>query len=822
MPPLPGCGPGPRHTASRSSTRSAIPRRPASGLHRLGRSRSCRRSSSRFSRHRRSSQSHELIEAVLETLRLPRDPRGGADDRVARPRREPPGARRRRARVRGAGRRAFALRLPPGHLAPLRPGRDLRTTSESLVTLMTIHNAKGLEFGAVFLIGMEEGDLPARPLDRGAGDRGGAAARYVGMTRAKERLTLTHTLSRSLFGTRALQPRLPLPRRVAAERDRARAAAAVLVVELRVAGERGAGPAGRPVACALATGDSVRHASLGEGVVTAHRARRHRHDPLRRGRHRAAAHARVRPAREDRVVASRRRGPRVPQPDGGRASRHVLRGGERRLRARSCATTTSSVCRPEMPPDRVFAAWDDGEPGRHHGVHRRSSSRFPAGSRLAAGITWVGVLPSHRRRGVLTELMRQQLDDVHERGEPLAILWASEPPIYGRFGYGIAAPEPPWTPSTRGFCAPGRPGPARHGPARDRRRRRGSSSRRSTRRRAPAAPRHARPAPDGSVERPSSRIRSTGATARARSSTPSSSSTAQPVGLRDVPAQVRSGSEGTPRGGASCSSRRSRRPRGHRGALALPLRHRPRRARAGLCDSTPRGRSSSWSRTPGGCTSRSTRGSGCGSWTSTRRSRGARMPATGSVVLEVTDELCSLERGARTASGRGRADRATTPTSRSTSPTSPPRTSARSRSSGSPPPGGSRSCGRAGSRARRRSSRRRSRRGAPRLLMDYRMARMRVTFDVARAPTTRRVLGRACSRSASTSAWSRPRSAWSASRRTCRSSGCTPRARTARRVGGAGAFPFEMTVPGALVPDAPASPSSGRLPTHRRRGVLRR
>ena len=58
----------------------------------------------------------------------------------------------------------------------------------------------------------------------------------------------------------------------------------------------------------------------------------------------------------------------------------------------------------------------------------------------AAGISWVGVLPTHRRRGVLRALMTHQLHEIHERGrEPLAILWASEPPIYGRFGYGLAS-----------------------------------------------------------------------------------------------------------------------------------------------------------------------------------------------------------------------------------------------------------------------------------------------------------------------------------------------------------------------------------------------
>ena len=70
------------------------------------------------------------------------------------------------------------------------------------MTLMTIHNAKGLEFRAVFLIGMEEGIFPH---SRSIEDKGVEEERrlaYVGMTRAMERLTLTHTTARSLYGRR--------------------------------------------------------------------------------------------------------------------------------------------------------------------------------------------------------------------------------------------------------------------------------------------------------------------------------------------------------------------------------------------------------------------------------------------------------------------------------------------------------------------------------------------------------------------------------------------------------------------------------------------
>jgi predicted acetyltransferase len=92
-----------------------------------------------------------------------------------------------------------------------------------------------------------------------------------------------------------------------------------------------------------------------------------------------------------------------------------------------------------LPLHRFYGAYDDGLP-----VGTAADYEFrltvPGGELATGGVTWVGVMPSHRRRGILTQLMRRELDDIHERGEPLAILWASEAAIYGRFGYGIAAP----------------------------------------------------------------------------------------------------------------------------------------------------------------------------------------------------------------------------------------------------------------------------------------------------------------------------------------------------------------------------------------------
>ena len=70
---------------------------------------------------------------------------------------------------------------------------------------------------------------------------------------------------------------------------------------------------------------------------------------------------------------------------------------------------------------------------------------MPGGACPTALVDMVGVLPTHRRRGVLTRMMERQLSDIHERGEPLAALTASESVIYGRFGYGIVSMHEEWS-----------------------------------------------------------------------------------------------------------------------------------------------------------------------------------------------------------------------------------------------------------------------------------------------------------------------------------------------------------------------------------------
>jgi predicted acetyltransferase len=91
-----------------------------------------------------------------------------------------------------------------------------------------------------------------------------------------------------------------------------------------------------------------------------------------------------------------------------------------------------------VPPDRIHAALDDGAVVGSASVYPLETG-IPGGFVRAAGVTMIGVLPTHRRRGILRALMRAQLDDVHERGEPIAYLWASEDALYGRYGYGVAS-----------------------------------------------------------------------------------------------------------------------------------------------------------------------------------------------------------------------------------------------------------------------------------------------------------------------------------------------------------------------------------------------
>ena len=145
--------------------------------------------------------------------------------------------------------------------------QDALGEEQSNVTLMTIHNAKGLEFRAVFVVGVEEEIFPSARSIEEQGVEEERRLFYVGLTRAEEKLTLTHASSRLLWGrtTSHLPSRFldELPDRHV-ERER-----------LRPSSWRGYGSAAqtRDIAPrtehpALSTGDSVRHGTLGEGVIT--------------------------------------------------------------------------------------------------------------------------------------------------------------------------------------------------------------------------------------------------------------------------------------------------------------------------------------------------------------------------------------------------------------------------------------------------------------------------------------------------------------------------------------------------------------------------
>ena len=88
-------------------------------------------------------------------------------------------------------------------------------------------------------------------------------------------------------------------------------------------------------------------------------------------------------------------------------------------------------------PDRAIGAYDGDRLVGTAGALSLDLT-IPGGVVPSAGVTIVGVHPTHRRRGILRRMMRFQLDQVRDRGEATAILWASEGSIYQRFGYGLA------------------------------------------------------------------------------------------------------------------------------------------------------------------------------------------------------------------------------------------------------------------------------------------------------------------------------------------------------------------------------------------------
>jgi DNA helicase-2/ATP-dependent DNA helicase PcrA len=152
---------------------------------------------------------------------------------------------------------------------------DSRQDDEGLVTLMTLHNAKGLEYPIVFIIGVEEGLFPhSRSIDEGSLEEERRLA-YVGITRAERTLTLTHARRRAVFGAQTYG----LPSRFLAEIppdlvDRqgtatSWGAAAVAAGTARPSPTSwSAGGTSTASDTQFRTGDDVVHAAFGEGVVT--------------------------------------------------------------------------------------------------------------------------------------------------------------------------------------------------------------------------------------------------------------------------------------------------------------------------------------------------------------------------------------------------------------------------------------------------------------------------------------------------------------------------------------------------------------------------
>ena len=155
---------------------------------------------------------------------------------------------------------------------------DTIRDDEGLVTLMTLHNAKGLEFPIVFIIGMEDGDVPALALDRGGQHRRGAPA---GLRRPDPRDARPHAHLRPparAFGGSMGGPTIrsrfldEIPRELTDQKQRIAAGfpapGRVASWAGAAAGQRGGRAAGHRRSRVFRVGEDVIHAKLGDGVVT--------------------------------------------------------------------------------------------------------------------------------------------------------------------------------------------------------------------------------------------------------------------------------------------------------------------------------------------------------------------------------------------------------------------------------------------------------------------------------------------------------------------------------------------------------------------------
>ena len=305
---------------------------------------------------------------------------------------------------------------------------------------------------------------------------------------------------------------------------------------------------------------------------------------------------------------------------GDRRDRPLLR---RRARPSEDASGSRSCCRSSGCTPPSTATRSSPAPARS-----RSSSAFPGGRLPCAGVTVVGVLPTHRRRGILDRMMRAQLADIRERGEPIAALWASEETIYGRFGYGLASL--------------GRDDPARsrvHAALRaDAAGRAGTTRLVGHDEALSVFPRDLRPRPQA-VARASSRARGLvgAAPARRPPRAPARRRRAQPRAARagrqarrlcPLPHQARVRGRDATTSQVQVLEAIGDSPARDPGALALPARRSTGSTRSAVSCSRSTIRCSCSCSGPTVSTGRSSTASGCGSSTSARRSRPARRRAT--------------------------------------------------------------------------------------------------------------------------------------------------------------------------------------------------
>ena len=102
---------------------------------------------------------------------------------------------------------------------------------------------------------------------------------------------------------------------------------------------------------------------------------------------------------------------------------------------------TVGVVGPRTPESDADADADAGELLAVHSSYPFAHFPVPGAEVRLSGLTWVGVHPAHRRRGILRSIIERHFTDCVERGEPVSALFAAESAIYGRFGYGLAASD---------------------------------------------------------------------------------------------------------------------------------------------------------------------------------------------------------------------------------------------------------------------------------------------------------------------------------------------------------------------------------------------